>query len=516
MTTPQQTDRAVGAIIGMAAGDSLGAGYEFGPPLADGTPVFMKGGGGFGWEPGEWTDDTSMAIPILDAIVAGGALDEDAIVARWVDWARTAKDVGVQTRAVFGRMPAATAADARAAARQVHDATGRSAGNGSLMRTAPVALGFLADPVALAVAARSLSDLTHFEQDAGDACVLWSLAIRHAILTGEPDVRVGILSLHGDRQPRWLALIDEAEAKQPRDFERNGWVVQALQGAWSAIHHSTSFADALERAVRGGRDTDTVAAIAGGLIGAATGVSGIPAHWRRLLHGWPGVTGRDLARSAVLAVRGGTPDSKGWPSAEHFPPSEADTLVEHPHDDGVLLASLAGLRRIPTGIDAVVSLCRVGARETDLETIEFWLVDQPGANAHPEFTIEDAADTIAALRAEGKSVAVHCFEARSRTPAVGAAYSARHLGVPVAQALDEVLAVLPGTMLNEEFREIVAGMRPITEKRCPQCGGEALPIVWGLVAGPVEGVVLGGCEISSVDPTRECVTCGCRFWLTVR
>ena len=516
MITTQQTDRAVGAIIGMATGDALGAGYEFGLPLADGVPVFMKGGGGFEWEPGEWTDDTSMAIPILDALAAGGSIDEDAIVVRWVDWARTAKDVGVQTRAVFGRMPTATARDARASARQVHDATGRSAGNGSLMRTAPVALGFLDDPVALAVAARSLSDLTHFEQDAGDACVLWSLAIRHAILTGELEVRVGILSLDSDRQDRWLALIDEAEAKQPRDFERNGWVVQALQGAWSAIHHSTSFADALERAVRGGRDTDTVAAIAGGLIGAATGVSGIPAHWRRLLRGWPGITGRDLARNAVLAVRGGTADSRGWPSAQHFPPSEADTLVEHPHDDGVLLASLAGLRRLPAGIGSVVSLCRVGAHETDLETIEFWLVDRTGANANLRFTIEDAADTIAALRAEGKTVVVHCFEARSRTPAVASAYSARHLGIPARQALDEVLAVLPGNLLNEEFRSIVTETRRADNTRCAQCGGAALPIVWGLPAGPMEGVVLGGCGISDRDPTQECAVCNYRFGLIGR
>lgn len=316
LTSALILDRAAGAIAGLAAGDALGAGYEFGPPLSDNTPVHMAGGGDFSWAPGEWTDDTSMAMPILEVLAQGRPLDESAlddIVAAWRGWASTAKDVGIQTRNAFGRMHGTTAAEARAAARQVHEATGRSAGNGSLMRTAPVALAHLAPDaaVALAVSARAVSDLTHFESDAGDACVIWSLAIRHAILTGELDVRVGIPLLPAERRDRWLGLIDAAEAKQPRDFEHNGWVVEALQGAWSAIHRSTSFVDALERAVRGGRDTDTVAAIAGSLIGAVTGVSGIPARWRRLVHGWPGLTERDLAARAVLAVRGGVSDSAG-------------------------------------------------------------------------------------------------------------------------------------------------------------------------------------------------------------
>lgn len=298
---PLRPDRAAGCLVGLAAGDALGAGYEFGPPLDDDVAVVMNGGGTFGWEPGEWTDDTSMAIPIARVIASGRQLDEpalDEVVAAWADWARTAKDVGTQTRDVLGRLSTPTAAAARVASKAVHDQSGRSGGNGSLMRTAPVALGYLDDPVALAAAARAVSDLTHFEADAGDACVLWCLAIRHAVLTGELDVRVGIDALPADRRARWLQIIAVAEARQPREFTRNGWVVEALQGAWSAIHHSTGLVDALERAVRGGRDTDTVAAIAGSLIGAATGLSGIPAEWRAILHGWPGLRASDLVELA--------------------------------------------------------------------------------------------------------------------------------------------------------------------------------------------------------------------------
>ena len=458
--TSIQLDRAAGAVLASAAGDALGAGYEFGPPLPDGTPVHMNGGGGFGWAPGEWTDDTSMTVPILRALSEGRMLDDaaqDRIVAEWIDWASTAKDVGNQTRAVLGSADS-SAASARSAARLLHDRVGRSGGNGSLMRTGPVALGYLDDPDALVGAAREVSGLTHYDADAGDACVLWSLAIRHAILTGVVDVRVGLDRLDPDRRDRWVGLIEAAEAKQPREFAHNGWVVEAFQGAWSAIHRGSGLIDILERAVRGGRDTDTVAAIAGSLAGATHGASAVPARWRRILHGWPGLSGAELARLAVLAARGGASDAAGWPAANRFAPSAVDRLVRHPHDEGVLLGSLAALRRLPREVDAVVSLCRVGRAETALPTVEFWLVDQSASNPNLRFVLDDAADTIAALRAEGRTVFVHCFEGRSRTPAVAAAYSIRHRGIPASQALDEVLAVLPGHQLNEEFRvELLRG-----------------------------------------------------------
>jgi ADP-ribosylglycohydrolase len=297
-----QIDRAVGAVLGTAAGDALGAGYEFGPPLPDDAPVEMRGGGQFDWAPGEWTDDTSMSIPILRVVARGERITEEAcdeLVEAWAAWARTAKDVGIHTRQVFELLDAPTAASARAAAQTVHDRTGRSAGNGSLMRTAPLVLGYLDDPQALAAAAREVSALTHVERSAGDACAIWCLAIRHAILEGDLDIHAAVDEAGA---PAWHERIAEAEQRHPRDFVHNGWVVEALQGAWSAIHHGTSFVDAVERAVRGGRDTDTVAAIAGALAGARRGAAGIPVAWLGKLHGWPGLRSDDLERLALAAV----------------------------------------------------------------------------------------------------------------------------------------------------------------------------------------------------------------------
>jgi ADP-ribosyl-[dinitrogen reductase] hydrolase len=314
-------------LLGLACGDALGAGYEFGPPLPGTQPVRMIGGGTFGWEPGEWTDATSMAVAIAEVTADGRSLRHqptlDAIADRWAQWARHAPDVGVQTRSVLaGAGPRPSAAALAQAASADHERTGRSGGGGSLMRTAPVALAFLRDPGRLALAAREVSALTHHDPEAGEACALWCQAMRHAVLHGTfAGLRLAVSDLPADRAEVWSGRLDEAEARSPDHFDRNGWVVQALEAAWSAISRTPVPADdpqagrfaaqhlqhALEAAVRGGRDTDTVAAIAGGLLGARWGASAVPLAWRRIMHGWPGLRGRDLIALALCTANGGQP-----------------------------------------------------------------------------------------------------------------------------------------------------------------------------------------------------------------
>jgi ADP-ribosyl-[dinitrogen reductase] hydrolase len=344
--TTAQLDRACGVLLGTAAGDSLGAPYEFGPPRGPDLEVAMVGGGGFGWEPGEWTDDTSMAIAVAEVAAAGADLRteqaQDTIVTRWHEWSQDGTDVGVQTRAVLshaGRQ-GISAQTARAEAAALHQRSGRTAGNGSLMRTAPVALVYLDDEAALVEAARAVSELTHYDPEAGDACVLWCLAIRHAVLTGKLDVRIGLRHIVTDRRHLWASRLDAAETSRPSDFANNGWVVEALQAAWCAITTTPVPQDdpakgvfrvdhlrlALDAAVRGGNDTDTVAAIAGGLLGATYGASAVPGEWRRILHGWPGITTRDLIAFANRIVGAHEPFSYDI---------EPMTPLRHPYDDGV-------------------------------------------------------------------------------------------------------------------------------------------------------------------------------------
>ena len=467
----QQLDRAVGAVLASAAGDALGSAYEFGPALADGiAPAF--GRGVFGHDVGEWTDDTSMAMPILRMLADGRTLEEpnarDEIVRQWCDWSLTAKDVGSQTRGVLSGLSTTTAAAAYAGSARLHERTGRSGGNGALMRTGPVALGYLdRAPAELAAAAGDVAQPTHWESDNTDACALWSLAIRHAVLTGELNLRAQVAWLPADRRDRWATLIDEALAPgaHPRDFQRgNGWVVRAFQAALAAVGGATSLTDALERAVRGGGDTDTVAAIAGSLAGAKYGGSALPLGWKRRLHGWPGVGADTLVRLAVLAARHGEPDREGWPLAERatvYP--QSDYLVRHPHDRGVWLGSIAALDRLPVEVDAVVSLCRVGTRQVpaDVENVQVWLVDQADRNDNLEFVLTEAVDAMATLRDEGRTVFVHCAEAHSRTAAVAALYGARHRGVELRAAWRDVRAALPGfapqQFLRDAVERIVAG-----------------------------------------------------------
>jgi ADP-ribosyl-[dinitrogen reductase] hydrolase len=310
-------DRVTGVLLGAAAGDALGVPYEYGsrPLPGPGEQARMLGGGLGGYAPGQWSDDTEMACAIAQVGARGADLRADAaldaIAAGFLRWhADGPADIGVQTRSVLAPLQgigeSGAAAQMRARAAQVHGSTGRSGGNGSLMRTAPVALAHVGDPAAIAAAARAVSALTHFDPQAGDACALWCLAIDHAVRTGEIDVRAGLDHVG----PEWPELLDEAERATPERFAgSNGWVVAALQAAWSAIHHTTGIVDGLQAAVRGGGDTDTVAAIAGALLGAAHGVNAVPAEWRAILHGWPGLRADNLARLAVECVGERSPRS---------------------------------------------------------------------------------------------------------------------------------------------------------------------------------------------------------------
>ncbi|WP_291382639.1 ADP-ribosylglycohydrolase family protein [Demequina sp.] len=498
--TPGVARRAAGSIVGMAVGDALGAPYEFGPSpgiVLAGTADDMVGGGTFAWAPGEWTDDTSMAVPLLRAFAqtdpADGRAIPTAVVQEWRAWAQKAPDVGNQTRAVLGRLSASsTADDARASARRVHESTGRSGGNGSLMRTAPVGLlvrfsnsGFFSTARtvdAIVTSARELSGLTHYDPDAGDACVLWSVMIHMAVTYGVVDVEDALRCLPESRRDRWRALLAEAADAEPGDFPKNGWVVHALQAAWAAIHRAgfdlvddltatpDAFRLALQHAINAGGDTDTVAAITGALAGALAGVDAIPLGWQRRLHGWGGegvvLTGHELATLAVEVQRNvGSDYPTSYQPTERVDYSaygDIGVLAKHPHDEGVWIGAVGMLDDLPAGVDAVVSLCRIGTRQVpdaiaagDRVTVRLIDKEAPGENPHLEFVLTEAADAVAALRAEGKTVLLHCVQAQSRTPTVAALYSMRHLGVDGERAVREVCAALPQAHPNQAFASVL-------------------------------------------------------------
>jgi ADP-ribosylglycohydrolase/protein-tyrosine phosphatase len=472
-------DRVEGVLLATAAGDALGAPYEFQPPRGPELEVEMVGGGP--WAPGEWTDDTSMAIAIAEVAATGVDLRDtpaqDVLTQRWLEWSLNAKDVGVQTRSVLtaaARGGKITAERARAESAKLHQRNGRTGGNGALMRTAPVALAYLDDEGAMVQAARSISELTHFDPDAADACVLWCSAIRHAVRTGRLDVRIGLHHINSERRDVWAKRLYDAESAPPASFPNNGWVVTALQAAVSAIATTPVPEDdpkagvfqadhlrlALDAAVRAGYDTDTVAVIAGGLLGAVYGASAVPLSWRRLLHGWPGIDAHGLVSLASAIERKGKPDNFDF----SYLGSPIDMFARHPYDDGVLLGGIGVLRNLPRDVGAVVSLCRLADedRVAGMPHVEVRLIDRPehDENPHLDFVLMDTVRMVEHFRREGRVVLVHCVGAYSRTPTIGALYGARLRDVAVDDAIRDVVAALPGAHPNSAFRKALRRLIP--------------------------------------------------------
>jgi ADP-ribosylglycohydrolase len=478
----QNLDRCAGILLGLAAGDALGAGYEFGtPPSGDAS---MKGGGLGGWEPGEWTDDTQMAICIAEE-TATGTVKPVAMAVRFLEWYRSGPaDVGIQTRSVLSGSAEANEVATRAAD-YFTSHPDHSAGNGSLMRTAPLALAGLGDDERLVELAMSVSALTHADPVAGEACALWCVAIDRAIRQGTlHGVRDGIELLPADRRSYWEERLEEVEAGPPSRFSPNGFVVSAFQAALAAIWHTPvptgdepclHLQQALQAAVQIGEDTDTVAAIAGSLLGARWGASAVPVEWRAMLHGQPGAygppdyTSQDLVRLAVMSARRGKPDSVGWPEAgdltSYYVEDWSVAPVAQPleEDPGVLLGNVFGAAE--ASADVTVSLCRMGRAQLDAVNhpvrVELGLEDVGrSVNANLEFTFRDLAQAMVRWRNEGKTVLVHCVRAEHRTPAVGAAYLAEKSGLSGREALRRVCMQLPMAAVNPVFEEALERVWP--------------------------------------------------------
>ncbi|MEE1942441.1 ADP-ribosylglycohydrolase family protein [Streptomyces sp. TRM 70361] len=310
----ERTQRTAGAVVGSAVGDALGAPFEFGPAGAfsarfphpdgasgDGDADGNEMCGGGGWEPGEATDDTQMAVLTAESLLERGGLDPADLFDRFRRWAASdPKDIGIQTETVLtGGLPWDRAAAAHA------ETTRHAAGNGGLMRAATSAVYFAsAGREATMDAARRLSALTHGDPAAWEGTAVLHELVRLALdgtdpLDRLPDVLAALRPEHRERYATVLAPgWHPGEATEP-----NGAVWPCLGSAVWALRTTSSYEDAVRAAIDLGGDTDTVAAVTGTLAGAVHGLSAIPARWTGPLHvPLPGFGGRVLRLPDLLTL----------------------------------------------------------------------------------------------------------------------------------------------------------------------------------------------------------------------
>ena len=285
-------DRYRGALVGLAVGDALGTTLEFKAPGSFNPITDMVGGGPFGLEAGQWTDDTSMALCLAESLVDRQAFDPEDQMRRYLRWYRegylsstgTCFDIGGTVGAALRRFevyqdPFAGETDPR------------YGGNGSLMRLAPVPLAFANIPEEAIRLSGEMSRTTHGATEPVDACRYYSGLIVGALAGESKDVLLQsrYSPPEGSWPPSALSLkIEEVAAgsfknKQPPEIRGTGYVVQALEAALWAFWHSDDFEAGALAAVNLGDDADTTGAIYGQLAGAYYGINAIPDSWRSKL-----------------------------------------------------------------------------------------------------------------------------------------------------------------------------------------------------------------------------------------
>jgi ADP-ribosyl-[dinitrogen reductase] hydrolase len=287
-----QIERYHGALLGLAAGDAVGTTVEFRTPGSFQPLTDMVGGGPFGLEPGQWTDDTSMALCLAESLVETGGFDPVDQLDRYVRWWREGYlsstgrcfDIGgTVSKALrhFERTgdPAAGPTDPY------------SAGNGSIMRLAPVPLYYAEDPRLAIDRSADSSRTTHGATEAVDGCrYLGALLVgavggvsKDALLADHYAPVPGSWDAH-PLAPR-IAEIAAGSFKQrnPPAIKGTGYVVRSLEAALWAFFHSDDFGAGCLLAANLGDDADTTAAVYGQLAGAYYGAGGIPAEWRTRL-----------------------------------------------------------------------------------------------------------------------------------------------------------------------------------------------------------------------------------------
>ncbi len=285
-------NRARGSLIGLAVGDTLGVPLEFKSPGTFEPVKDMIGGGSFNLKPGEWTDDTSMALCLAESLIEKQGFDPADQLERYIQWYHEGHlsvnskcfDIGNTTREALHKFEDKPEP-------YCGPTYERSAGNGSIMRLAPVPIFYYSSPEEAINKAGKSSRTTHGHILAVDACRYMAGLIVGSMLghSKEKILSRRYCPISGYWNTYELASeIDEIACgsfkyKNPPEIAGRGYVIKSLEAALWAFYNSDNFEDGCLLAVNLGDDADTTGAVYGQIAGAYYGENGIPAGWRNKL-----------------------------------------------------------------------------------------------------------------------------------------------------------------------------------------------------------------------------------------
>ena len=282
--------RMRGSMLGLAVGDAVGAAVEFSPRGSFDPVTDMIGGGPFGLQPGEWTDDTSMALCLATSLVETGGFDAQDQMERYCRWREEGYlssngrcfDIGGTVSRALARFR--ETGEAMCGSTDPH-----TAGNGSLVRLAPIALFYHPESDDVRDRAAESSQTTHGAEECVESCRYFADRLGVALAGSRKEK---VLSPIEGEDASWLdtrsegllsVVRGEYQAKSDEDIRGAGYVVDCLEAAMWCVHRGESYEETILLATNLGDDADSTAAVAGQLAGALYGEKGIPKRWLELI-----------------------------------------------------------------------------------------------------------------------------------------------------------------------------------------------------------------------------------------
>lgn len=297
-------DRYLGALLGLACGDAIGTSVEFQPRGSFPEVTGMLGGGPFGLLPGQWTDDTSMALCLAESLIRKRGFDPHDQMVRYVNWWRWGYlsctgecfDIGSTVQTALRKFEAT--GDPYSGSTDP-----RTAGNGALMRLVPVVLFYYPDHTSVIEFSAQSSLTTHGAPEAVECCKLLAHVLSVCLSESSDADILGQVPVDFECPVVRAVAQGVYRSKKRSEIRGSGYVVESLEAALWCFDKTSNFRDAVLAAANLGDDADTTAAIVGQIAGARYGAAGIPPAWLETLHWRESIEERAAALFSIANMR---------------------------------------------------------------------------------------------------------------------------------------------------------------------------------------------------------------------